>query len=285
MRILPTFPAESIDLVLFSPPYWGLRDYGEGTETVWGGDTNCQHEWITERTERPNQAGGPDEKRAIKGVSNYAQAVDYHDRATYSDFCVKCGAWKGQLGLEPHRSNREYRGGSLTRQGIPRQDLPHSGKFGSPLGKNPGDVISILDLEDRKVRLIQRLSQIAEQLRGNVSYQGKSLQHSAWNEKLLHNKAYREALKILEKEEKLSEEEKQFLQDYVHNHAGHPKGKNPGDILSIEAVKKRIGDAHSGEATAGLYRPHKTHHEHGKNPGDVIESKYDIGKPIVNGKT
>jgi len=37
----------------------------------------------------------------------------------------------------------------------------------------------------------------------------------------------------------------------------HPLGKNPGDVLR---VKKRIGDAHKGEATAGLYLPHKTHH-------------------------
>jgi DNA modification methylase len=27
--------------------------------------------------------------------------ADYHDRATYSNFCKKCGAWKGSLGLEP----------------------------------------------------------------------------------------------------------------------------------------------------------------------------------------
>ena len=49
----------------------------------------------------------------------------------------------------------------------------------------------------------------------------------------MHNKAVRDALKILEKQEKLSLAEKKFLQDYVHNHAGHPKGKNPGDFWSI----------------------------------------------------
>jgi len=100
-EVLKTFPNESIDFVMFSPPYYGLRDYGEGTEIVWGGDPNCEHEWVEERTPRPNQAGGPNYKRAIKGKSNYSEAVDYHDRATYSDFCVKCGAWRGQLGLEP----------------------------------------------------------------------------------------------------------------------------------------------------------------------------------------
>ena len=30
-----------------------------------------------------------------------AAAVDYNHRFTYSDFCSKCNAWKGSLGLEP----------------------------------------------------------------------------------------------------------------------------------------------------------------------------------------
>jgi site-specific DNA-methyltransferase (adenine-specific) len=64
-EIMRQMPPESVDMVMFSPPYWGLRNYGEGTETVWDGDPNCQHEW--------------------------------GDRG----FCSKCGAWRGQLGLEP----------------------------------------------------------------------------------------------------------------------------------------------------------------------------------------
>jgi len=46
------FPAESIDMVMFSPPYYGLRNYGEATETVWGGVENCSHEWIEEQMTR-----------------------------------------------------------------------------------------------------------------------------------------------------------------------------------------------------------------------------------------
>ena len=30
-------PDESVDTVITSPPYWGLRDYG-GNGRVWGGD-------------------------------------------------------------------------------------------------------------------------------------------------------------------------------------------------------------------------------------------------------
>jgi len=57
-------------------------------------------------------------------------------------------------------------------------------------------------------------------------------------------------------------------QDPLHFKPNHPKGKNPGDIISI---KERIGDAHKGEATANLYHAHSTHHSLGKNPGDFWE--------------
>jgi len=64
LTTLKKFPSESVDCVITSPPYWGLRYYPE-TEKIWGGDPNCDHEW--------------NEK----------------------NYCVKCGAWQGQLGLEP----------------------------------------------------------------------------------------------------------------------------------------------------------------------------------------
>ena len=37
-------PDESVDTVITSPPYWGLRDYG-GDGKIWGGDPECNHEW------------------------------------------------------------------------------------------------------------------------------------------------------------------------------------------------------------------------------------------------
>jgi len=102
-EVLKEFPNKSIDLCIFSPPYYGLRDYGNQTSsTIWDSGNKCKHEWIVERTPRPNQAGGMKGQRARKGKLNYSQAVDYYDRASYSEFCMKCGAWKGQLGLEPN---------------------------------------------------------------------------------------------------------------------------------------------------------------------------------------
>ena len=63
---LRTVPNSSIDCVVTSPPYWGLRDYGLPA-VVWGGNPDCVHVWI--------------------------------DLAETS--CRDCGAWRGQLGLEP----------------------------------------------------------------------------------------------------------------------------------------------------------------------------------------
>jgi DNA modification methylase len=61
---LSTLPANSIDCVVTSPPYWGLRDYGL-PPVVWDGQAECDHLWT--------------------------------DRG----MCERCGAWRGQLGLEP----------------------------------------------------------------------------------------------------------------------------------------------------------------------------------------
>ena len=61
---LQTLPVNSIDCVVTSPPYWGLRDYGL-PQLVWGGDSGCAHEW------------------------------------TRHGECSECSAWLGQLGLEP----------------------------------------------------------------------------------------------------------------------------------------------------------------------------------------
>lgn len=59
--------AESVHLVVTSPPYWGLREYN-GLEhvsgVVWGGEQACGHVWE-------------------------------------GSICIRCDAWRGQLGLEP----------------------------------------------------------------------------------------------------------------------------------------------------------------------------------------
>ena len=63
-ELLKQIPSESVDVVITSPPYYALRTYGKYTEKIFDGDPNCSHEWN-------------------------------------GSLCVKCNAYKGELGLEP----------------------------------------------------------------------------------------------------------------------------------------------------------------------------------------
>lgn len=95
-EVMKTLPGGSIDIAVTSPPYWGLRDYGE-IESIWGGDPDCDHEWVnTPPPRQRNEADiqDPDSKQATMRGTNY--------NAQEGNVCTKCGAWRGQLGLEPH---------------------------------------------------------------------------------------------------------------------------------------------------------------------------------------
>lgn len=86
--IIRTFPDESVDCVVTSPPYYGLRDYGTGH---WeGGDPNCDHEAARRKTRFDYKL---DEKQASsKGT----------DVKSYEKVCPICGAVRvdEQIGLE-----------------------------------------------------------------------------------------------------------------------------------------------------------------------------------------
>lgn len=70
--VLRDLPAASVDMCVTSPPYWALRDYGLAP-LVWGGDPTCDHRWIAAHPRRPRDGS----------------------------CCDRCGAWSGDLGLEP----------------------------------------------------------------------------------------------------------------------------------------------------------------------------------------
>ncbi len=97
---LQAMDAESVQCVVTSPPYWGLRDYGiEGQ--VWGDSGDCGHEWdeqILKGEARLNEAISNMENSASPRKTNPEafQKVE-HKHA----FCLHCSAWKGSLGLEP----------------------------------------------------------------------------------------------------------------------------------------------------------------------------------------
>ncbi len=85
---------KSIDMILTSPPFWSLRDYGDDTITIWDEKPECEHEWGEEITKKMT-GGTKSNKVKIKGKDNFQIFKNN------STFCTKCGAWKGQLGLEP----------------------------------------------------------------------------------------------------------------------------------------------------------------------------------------
>lgn len=71
-ELLQTLPDESVHCCVTSPPYWGLRTYGTKPQ-IWHGDPLCDHRF-------------GEKLQHARGGRN---------------FCVRCGAWRGELGLEP----------------------------------------------------------------------------------------------------------------------------------------------------------------------------------------
>jgi len=97
LDVLNSMESESVQCVVTSPPYWGLRDYGL-PPTIWDGEPDCEHEWgeesILEKCGKPTQAKGIFEGRNLEGIQS---GKTIHQ----GSFCTHCGAWKGSLGLEP----------------------------------------------------------------------------------------------------------------------------------------------------------------------------------------
>lgn len=92
--ILRQLDSDSVDLVVTSPPYWGLRAY-ESSSKVWDGDPGCDHEW-TSFIRRGQTGGTRSPYRRKKDKENFQLVPD-----ALQDVCSKCGAWKGELGSEP----------------------------------------------------------------------------------------------------------------------------------------------------------------------------------------
>ena len=98
-KILKSFPDNSIDCIVTSPPYWNLRDYGRQTNTIWDGNPDCEHNW-TEFIREGNTWGIPN-KNVAGQVQKDPETNTSWVKKQEQAFCSKCGAWYGQLGLEP----------------------------------------------------------------------------------------------------------------------------------------------------------------------------------------
>ena len=95
LSVLKTLPNESVNCIVTSPPYWGLRDYGI-EPIIWDGDKDCKHEFDNINRLHPtrgNRGQGVDKKYTIRQSQ---QPTEIN-----SNFCTKCNTWRGSLGLEP----------------------------------------------------------------------------------------------------------------------------------------------------------------------------------------
>jgi len=104
-EILPLLPAESVNCVVTSPPYWGLRDYGI-RPSVWGGRPDCEHQWGEVITE--NATNHTDKRRWQHTRNGRDEEQPKEKRVAWlrtpvpqGKYCQLCGAWAGCFGLEP----------------------------------------------------------------------------------------------------------------------------------------------------------------------------------------
>ena len=118
LSVLKTLPSCSINMCMTSPPYWALRDYGSDVESIWDEVclkckkpftkfeskscdcekyTYCEHDF--EMVERQLHSGTLDVTKTVHHALKVGALKT--DWKTKDGFCNKCGAWKGQLGLEP----------------------------------------------------------------------------------------------------------------------------------------------------------------------------------------
>ncbi len=90
---LQKFPSDSIDCVITSSPYFGLRFY-QTVSQIWGGDKNCNHNWNS--FEHKGTSGGTKSAKVQVKDKNNFQIVPNSQQGICS-----CGAWLGELGQEP----------------------------------------------------------------------------------------------------------------------------------------------------------------------------------------
>lgn len=88
---------ESVQCVVTSPPYWGLRQY-DIPPSIWGGDFDCDHEWGAEQL-RGGPAGGQGSTSQRIGRTNVTEQTRQND--SLGAWCQICNAWRGCFGLEP----------------------------------------------------------------------------------------------------------------------------------------------------------------------------------------
>ena len=103
-RSMAELADESVQMVVTSPPYWGLRKYAGVPDLVWG-DKDCKHQFdqpttaITGNNSMIRGAGELDSGNFA--IPKFGGTDMKQRRAVVGNTCSLCGAWKGSYGLEP----------------------------------------------------------------------------------------------------------------------------------------------------------------------------------------
>jgi len=98
-EVLRSMAAGSMQCVVTSPPYWGLRDYGI-EPVVWGGNADCRHEWGDVQPGLKRDCQHVDTAPGNKG-GGVKHSAQNQTQGTRGQWCALCGAWLGSLGSEP----------------------------------------------------------------------------------------------------------------------------------------------------------------------------------------
>jgi DNA modification methylase len=97
-EVLASLPERSVQTVVTSPPYFGLRDYGTGE---WeGGENGCDH---IEKASARNDLGPDDLARRAAAFATGTGSGSQVSAVQFKHECGKCGARRVdcQIGLEP----------------------------------------------------------------------------------------------------------------------------------------------------------------------------------------
>ena len=105
---LQQIESDSVHCLVTSPPYYGLRNYGL-QPLVWNDPGGCQHRWDNEITSN-TRFFGTNKRRWCNAVNGQRKHYPLPEellpdkntrKVSHGAFCVECGAWKGDLGVEP----------------------------------------------------------------------------------------------------------------------------------------------------------------------------------------
>ena len=293
LDVLKTLPDASVDCVMTSPPYYGLRNYNN-CEAVWDAKEGCQHDFSV-LYHKPRGGGDPTESTQV-GNNRKILHFNYD-----SAFCSLCGAWRGQLGLEP--SWKMYVQHLVQIFAEVKRVLKPSGSLWLNIGDtyfgggHGGNTFYELP-SGEKVKSVKQ---------GRSSYYIPTIhwEDDVYKPKCLMGIPWRVAFTMIEdgwilrnaviwyKPNHMPASIKDRLAntyEYIFHFVKSKKYHYDLDAIKLphkstpeEAVKKiqQSGGKSDMEASKGFAAYRKPLHPSGKNPGDVVRSKHDLAVHCV----